>query len=85
MCALPSPRLPPPLPVPPQIFSAYERVALVRKMCSGLPVTVEVYDGLIVDCAKKHHADFLVRGLRAYSDFEYEFRMALVNRKLTGA
>jgi hypothetical protein len=53
-------------------------------MTAGLPVTVEVFDGLIVDCAKKHHADFLVRGLRAYSDFEYEFRMALVNRKLTG-
>lgn len=42
------------------------------------------FDGLIVDFAKEKQADFLVRGLRAFDDFDMEMRMALLNRRLTG-
>jgi pantetheine-phosphate adenylyltransferase len=45
-------------------------------------VTVESFDGLVVDYAKKVGAVGIIRGLRAISDFEYEFQMALMNRKL---
>jgi pantetheine-phosphate adenylyltransferase len=45
-------------------------------------VTVESYDGLLVNFARKKKATAIVRGLRAISDFEYEFQMALMNRKL---
>jgi pantetheine-phosphate adenylyltransferase len=45
---------------------------------------VDVVEGLIVDYARRHGAVALVRGLRAVSDFEYEFQMALMNRKIAG-
>jgi len=45
-------------------------------------VEVEVFDGLLVDFARKKNVRVMVRGLRAFSDFEYEFQMALMNRKL---
>jgi pantetheine-phosphate adenylyltransferase len=45
-------------------------------------VSFEAFDGLLVDFAKKVNANFIVRGLRAVSDFEYEFQMALMNRQL---
>jgi len=72
------------------IFSVEERVDLLRQMVlADMPsrsadVEVGAFDGLIVDHAKERSVGFLVRGLRAYSDFEYEFRMALINRRLTG-
>ncbi len=65
------------------LFAIEERMAMVRDVVRDIPnVEVDSFDGLLVDyCrAKKVHA--LIRGLRAFSDFEYEFQMALTNRKL---
>lgn len=65
------------------MFTCEERVAMAREVAAELKnVTVEVMDGLLVDFMRKHHARVVLRGLRAYSDFEYEFQMALTNRKL---
>ena len=67
------------------LFTLEERVeitqaALVEAGIDG--VEVISYDGLLVECARDHGADAIVRGLRANSDFEYEFQMALTNRDL---
>ncbi|HNX53540.1 MAG TPA: pantetheine-phosphate adenylyltransferase [Pontiellaceae bacterium] len=65
------------------LFSQKERVELVRKAAAGLPnVTVKSFDGLLVEYARAQGAGVLIRGLRAFSDFEYEFQMALTNRRL---
>jgi pantetheine-phosphate adenylyltransferase len=65
------------------MFSIEERIAMVRESSADLPnVTVDVLDGLLVDYCVKRGIWIVVRGLRAYSDFEYEFQMALTNRKL---
>ena len=65
------------------LFSIDERIDMVVEDIKDLPnVTVEVFDGLLVDFAKKKSASAIIRGLRAVSDFEYEFQMALMNRKL---
>jgi pantetheine-phosphate adenylyltransferase len=60
-----------------------ERLAMLRAMMEGEPrVGFEAFDGLLVDFARKAGASMVVRGLRAVSDFEYEFQMALMNRQL---
>ena len=65
------------------LFSESERVAIIRDVFKGKPnVQVETFDGLLVDYAQRKEANVLVRGLRAVSDFEYEFQMALMNRHL---
>ena len=65
------------------IFSGAERVELVRDAVRDIAnIEVEEFDGLLVEYAKAKKADAIVRGLRAVSDFEYEFQMALTNRKL---
>ncbi|MBR7092165.1 MAG: pantetheine-phosphate adenylyltransferase [Clostridia bacterium] len=65
------------------LFTSRERVGLLRRTIRDLPnVTVDSYDGLLVDYARAHRATAIVKGLRAMSDFEYEFQMALTNRKL---
>jgi pantetheine-phosphate adenylyltransferase len=65
------------------LFSAEERMAMVRGVFrSQRRVSVDCFDGLLVEYARAHNATVLVRGLRAVSDFEYEFQMALTNRKL---
>ncbi|MBN1614852.1 MAG: pantetheine-phosphate adenylyltransferase [Deltaproteobacteria bacterium] len=65
------------------LFSVDERIDLVKRVINGLDgVTVDSYSGLLVDYAKKAGATALLRGLRAVSDFEYEFQMALINRRL---
>jgi pantetheine-phosphate adenylyltransferase len=64
-------------------FSIEERVELVRDALAHLAnVEVMVFEGLLVDFAKKMDAGFIIRGVRAFSDFEYELQMALINRKL---
>ncbi|MFA5437811.1 MAG: pantetheine-phosphate adenylyltransferase [Candidatus Omnitrophota bacterium] len=66
------------------IFSAKERVAMLKEATKGLKgVEVTEFNGLVVDYAHKHNAKVLIRGLRMISDFEYEFQMALTNRKLS--
>ena len=65
------------------LFTTPERVALTRAAVRGLRgVTVDEFDGLLVEYARRKKARVLVRGLRAISDFEYEFQMALMNRRL---
>lgn len=65
------------------MFSLDERVELVRQAVSHLPnVTVVGFSGLLVDFAKEYQATVLIRGLRAVSDFEYEFQLANMNRRL---
>lgn len=65
------------------LFSAAERMAMIRETLGERPgLRVERLEGLLVDFARKHQADFVVRGLRAISDFEFEFQMALMNRRL---
>ena len=64
------------------LFSFEERVALIQECVPDKRVEVQSFDGLLVDFAKKVGATVIVRGLRAVSDFEYEFQMALMNRNL---
>lgn len=65
------------------IFSLDERREMIEEAITNLPnVQVAQADGLMVDFARQHQAVALIRGLRAVSDFEYEFQMALMNRKL---
>ena len=64
-------------------FTVEERVAMARESLGDLPnVTVEPFDGLLVDYVRQRGVHVLLRGVRAFSDFEYEFQMALTNRKL---
>ena len=64
------------------LFSLEERVALIRQAVPDKRVDVQSFDGLLAEFAKKIGASVIVRGLRAVSDFEYEFQMALMNRNL---
>ena len=65
------------------LVSVDERVSMIKEISSGLSgVRVESFSGLLIDYLEKHHAQVILRGLRAISDFEYEFQMASMNRKL---
>ncbi|MFQ5601819.1 MAG: pantetheine-phosphate adenylyltransferase [bacterium] len=65
------------------LFSVEERIDMITLSTTRLEnVLVESFDGLLMDYARKKSAHVIVRGLRAITDFEYEFQMALVNRKL---
>ncbi len=66
------------------LFSVAERVQLIEKSIVGLSNCRVVYfDGLLVDFVKQQGADIVIKGLRAISDFEYEFQMAQLNKKLS--
>lgn len=66
------------------LFSLEERVDLVKQAVGFLPnVSVVGFAGLLVDCAATHGAQVVLRGLRAVSDFEYEFQLAWMNRRLS--
>jgi len=65
------------------LFSVRERVEMISHTVSALPnVSVDTFDGLLVDYAEKVGAQVIMRGLRAISDFEYELQMAMMNRRL---
>tara|TARA_B100000927_G_scaffold32655_1_gene23642 strand:- start:1610 stop:2089 length:480 start_codon:yes stop_codon:yes gene_type:complete len=65
------------------LFSLDERIELVKNSISHMPtIILKPFDGLLVDLAESEEAHVIIRGLRAFSDFEYEFQMALTNRKL---
>lgn len=68
------------------LFSTQERVDFLKKATKDLGprVTIEPFDGLVVNFARKKEAGTMIRGVRMFSDFEYEFQMALTNRKLDG-
>ena len=66
------------------LFTIQERVEIVRDVFKASPnVEVDTFDGLLVDYVATRNADVIVRGLRALSDFESEFQMALMNRRLS--
>jgi pantetheine-phosphate adenylyltransferase len=64
------------------LFTLEERVGLIRETVRLPGVDVQSFDGLLVEFARRIGASVIVRGLRAVSDFEYEFQMALMNRNL---
>lgn len=65
------------------LFTAEERVSFIRAAAGEEPrIHVRAFNGLLVDLAREMNATMLVRGLRAVSDFEYEYQMALMNRHL---
>lgn len=65
------------------VFSAAERADLIRQSLDGRAgIRVETFDGLLVDFARQQETFVVIRGLRAISDFEFEFQMALMNRRL---
>ena len=65
------------------LFTVPEREAMIREATAGLGnVSVATFDGLLVDFAKAQGARAVLRGIRAISDYEYEFQMAMMNRKL---
>ena len=66
-------------------FTTEERVDMIKKCTAHLEnVEAESFEGLIADYAKQKNASTLVKGLRAVTDFEYEFQQALINKKLNG-
>jgi pantetheine-phosphate adenylyltransferase len=67
------------------VFSVTERIELLREAVAELPnVTVDSFEGLLVDYCRTHTIPVIVKGLRAVSDFEYELQMAQMNRELAG-
>ena len=65
------------------LFTVDERVEIARAVFKDLPnVEVDTFDGILVDYVQRRKAQVIVRGLRAVSDFEYEFQMALMNQRL---
>ena len=70
------------------LFSLEERVALIEAECvqlaeeTGVEIVVHPFENLLIDCARDVGAQTIVRGLRAVSDFEYEFQMVGMNRQL---
>ncbi len=67
------------------LFTMDERVAIARQVFQDHPnVEVDTFDGLLVDYVERRQAPVIVRGLRAVSDFEVEFQMALMNQRLNG-
>jgi len=65
------------------LFSTPERVAVIRDIFKDQPgIEVEAFHGLLADFSRSHGARVVIRGLRAVSDFEYEFQMALMNQRL---
>ena len=67
------------------LFGMDERLEIPREVFKDFPnVEVDTFDGLLVDYVERRRAQVIVRGLRAVSDFEFEFQMALMNRRLNG-
>jgi pantetheine-phosphate adenylyltransferase len=64
------------------LFSAEERAIFIREAIDAPNLEIEVFEGLLVDYAKKRQVNVVLRGLRALSDFEFEFQMAHMNRHL---
>lgn len=70
-------------PVKKYLFSVDERLMLLQESLKQFPdVEIEAYNGLLINYAVKKNAQAILRGMRAVSDFEYEFQMALMNRRL---
>ena len=71
-------------PLKETLFSVKERMEMIRDHVKELPnVTVDCFDGMLVDYLKKQQTNIILRGIRTVSDFEYEFQRALTNRALS--
>jgi pantetheine-phosphate adenylyltransferase len=71
-------------PAKTSLFTPEERVELIRVSAKATPnISAMYFAGLVVDCAQQVNAQAIIRGLRAVSDFEFEFQMALMNRRLS--
>ena len=71
-------------PMKDPLFTVEERVEMLRESTAALGnVSVATFDGLLVDYAREQRAHAVIRGIRAISDYEYEFQMALMNRRLS--
>lgn len=65
------------------LFNGEERLEMVRISLAGTPnVTIDTFNGLLVEYARRQNARAILRGLRAVTDFEYEFQLAMMNRRL---
>jgi pantetheine-phosphate adenylyltransferase len=65
------------------LFTVMERVEMLQEATCGMPnVSVETFGGLLVEYAKQKQAGIILRGIRAFTDYEYELQMAIMNRKL---
>lgn len=65
------------------LFTIEERVSLLKESTQGIAgIEVETFEGLVIEFARRKKVNVLIRGLRMISDFEYEFQMALTNRRL---
>ncbi len=64
------------------LFTVQERVEIIREVVRSPHVRVDTFDGLLVEYARRVGAQVIIRGIRAISDYEYEFQMALMNRRL---
>jgi len=65
------------------LFTSEERVEMLKEATKGIKnIRIELFDGLIINFARKNEINVLIRGLRMISDFEYELQMALTNRRL---
>jgi pantetheine-phosphate adenylyltransferase len=70
-------------PVKNPLFTVEERVEMLKEVTASLPnVSIATFDGLMVEFARQQGASAVLRGIRAISDYEYEFQMALMNRRL---
>lgn len=66
------------------LFSIEERVEMLKSVTTGLAnVEIQCFDGLTIEFARKNHANVMIRGLRAVTDFEYELQLAQTNRVIT--
>lgn len=64
------------------LFTAQERVKLISDVVNNRNIVVTIFSGLLVDFAAQNQCNLIIRGIRAISDYEYEFQMALMNRRL---
>lgn len=64
------------------LFTVQERVEMIREVVRSPEVRVDTFEGLLVEYARRVGAQVIIRGIRAISDYEYEFQMALMNRRL---
>lgn len=64
-------------------FSMEEKIDMIEYVTKGIGgIEVQAFDGLLVDCVRSNHANVILRGMRAISDFEYESQFALINKKM---
>lgn len=72
-------------PIKDALFTPQERVEMINEIIADMPrVSVESFDGLMVEYAKNKKADIILRGLRSLTDVQYEFKLAMTNRSVAG-